>query len=165
MATLYGAQVWQEDANPSNIRYDVLGKDSEVIAVGDVLALSSNVLKVVAAATDVLYGVAAKAATMPATNDTVYPPFVPLNDETIFLMGTNAALTDNETDVGTYYGLTGATGAVQVNVSGGVTTTTSRQVEIVKVDPRGIGGSGAGSGLYECLVRLIKTPYSNITAT
>ena len=165
MATLYGAQLYQEGGNSSNIRYDVLGKDSEVFAVGDVLGLVSGVLLVNTGTTAVIYGVATKAATMPATNDATYVPYIPVTDTSIFLMGTNSALTDNETHAGTYYGLTGATGVMQVNVSGGATTTTSRQVEIVKVDPRGIGGSGAGSGLYECLVRLIKTPYSNITAT
>jgi hypothetical protein len=80
-------------------------------------------------------------------------------------MGCNSDLTDNHTDAGTYYNITGGTGAQQIDVSGGVTTTTSRAVEIVKVDPYDEGGSGSGSGLRKALVRILKTPYSNITAT
>ena len=71
-------------------------------------------------------------------------------------MGTNSDLTDDATDYGTYYRLTGATGAVKVDVSTGVVTNNERQVMIVKVDPRGIGGTGASSGLRECLVKFVK---------
>jgi len=157
---LYGASVYQERNNESNIRYDFLGKDSEVFAVGDVVTVASGVAKV-AGATDVVAGVAVKAATMGNPNDTVYPGYKPAEDTT-FLMGTNADLTDNETDGGTFYKLTGTTGAMLVDVTSGVQTTTSRIVEIVKVDPRGLGGSGAGSGLRECLVRFVKTLYNNV---
>lgn len=151
---LFGAQLYQTQGNAANERYDVLGKDSEVIAVGDVLTVSSGVAKVVAAATDPILGVAQKAATMPATNDTVYPPYIPAGENQIFLMGCNSALTDNETDYGKFFGLTGATGAQQVNVSGGVTTTTSRQVVILKVDPLGLGGT---EGPQEVLVKFVST--------
>lgn len=162
--TLYGAQVWQEIGNSSNLRYDTLGKDSEVIAVGDPLSIQSGVLSV-ATAVQTIIGVAAKAATMPNPNDTVYVPYVPADPTTLFLMGTNAALTDNETDGGTYYKLTGTTGIVQVDVTSGVQTTSSRVVEIVKVDPNQVGGTGAGSGLFQALVRFVKTPYGNIQIT
>src|SRR3990167_7587247 len=57
------------------------------------------------------------------------------------------------------------TGAQQVKVSAGVSTTTLRTVEIVKVDPYDEGGTGAGSGLRKCLVHILKTPYTNIAAT
>ncbi len=164
MATIFGATVFQEGGNSSNTRYDTLGKDSEVFAPGDVVGISSGVL-LVATGTSVLVGVATKTATMGGTNDTVYPPYIPIKDDTIFLMGTNADLTDNETNGGTYYHLSGATGAVTVDVTAGVATTTGRQVEIVKVDPLGIGGSGSGSGLRNVLVRLINTPYSNVNIT
>lgn len=164
MATIFGASVYQENGNPSIQRYDTLGKDSEVIAVGDVLAINTGVLKV-AANTDVIVGVATKKATMAATNDATYPPYIPVSEQTIFLMGTNSDLTDNETDGGTYYRLSGATGAVTVDVTGGVMTTTGRQVEIVKVDPLSIGGTGSGNGLRNVLVRFVKTPYTNINIT
>ena len=105
---------------------------------------------------------------MSSTNQTVakvYPGFIPAGDDTLFFMGTNADLTGNATNGGTFYGLSGATGAVVVDVTSGVTTTTSRQVEIIKVDPRNIGGTGAGSGLRECLVKFVKTPSINIGIT
>ena len=168
MSVLYGASVWQEKANPSNYRYDTLVKDSEVIAVGDPLTLSSGVLSVTTGTTTIIgvSGRALTAAQVGATNDTVYCPYVPVSDDTIFLMGTDSDLTDNETDGGTYYTLTATgTGLIQVAVAHGVATTTSRVVEIVKVDPRGIGGSGSGSGLREVLVRFIKTPYTNSVTT
>lgn len=163
MSIITGASVWQEKGNASSVRYDTLGKDSEVIAVGDPLTIASGVLAVATDESNVI-GVAVKAATMPATNDSVYPGFIPA-DDTIFLMGTNADLTDNETDGGTYYELTGLTGAVVVDVTEGVVTGAARVVEIVKVDPRNIGGTGSGSGLREVLVRFVKTPYTNINIT
>jgi len=156
---LYGAQLVQPTQNGVNMRYDYLGADSEVFAVGDVVTVngdSAGQLAVIDAATEAVAGVAAKVATMPATNDATYEPFIPAELDQVWLMGTNSDLTDNETDGGTFYGLTGSTGAMQVNVSGGVTTTTSRQVMIVKVDPFGIGGSGSGSGLRQVYVKFVR---------
>ncbi len=61
------------------------------------------------------------------------------------------------TDVGTYYKLTAnTTGTVQVDVANGAQTTTSRVVMIKSVDPQGIGGTGAGSGLRQCVVVFVK---------
>lgn len=167
MATINGASVFQESNMESNTRYDVLGKNSEVIAAGDPLTVASGVIKV-AGTTDSITGVATKTQTMTSTNQTValvYPGFVPALDQ-IFLMGTNADLTGNATDHGTYYKLTAATsGAVQVDVTSGVQTTTARVVEIVKVDPNGVGGTGSGSGLRQALVRFVKTPYTDVSIT
>ena len=169
MAVLYGAKLWQESrCNGTDLRYDTIGKNSEVFADGDPVTIASGVLKVVAAATDPIVGVVEKKQTMTSDNQTVakvYPGFTPSFDGTIFLMGTNSDLTGNATNDATYYGLTGSTGAVQVNVSSGVTTTSSAQVEIVKVDPRNIGGSGSGSGLREVLVKFIRTPSVGGVAT
>jgi len=164
MAILYGAQVWQEKSNASNARYDVVGKNSEVFTSNDIVTIDgTNGLKV-AGATDVVNGVVLKTATMASDNQTVAkvtPAYVPAED-TVFLMGTNSDLTGNVSDPGDYYKLTGTTGAQQVDVTSGVQTTTSRIVEIVKVDPRNIGGTGSGSGLRECLVRFVKTPVLNV---
>ena len=160
---LNGAKVYQNGNLETDIRYDAIGKNSEAIVVGDVLTVASGLVKVVAAATDAIYGVAAKTATMASDNQTVAkiaPGYVPAED-TVFFMYTNADLTGNATNVGTFYGLTGASGAVLVDVTSGVTTTTSRQVEIVKVDPTGKGGTGAGSGLREVLVKFFRTPTRN----
>ena len=163
MAVLYGAQVYQENKNESDIRYDILGLGSEVFHAGDIVTIESGTMEVVDATTELIVGVVVKSQTMPSTNNTVYPGYIPA-EGTVFLMGTNSDLTDNETNFGQIYGITGATGAQQVNVSGSVTSTTSRQVVIVKVDPRGIGGSGAGSGLREVLVKFFQTPFQNYGA-
>jgi hypothetical protein len=165
MATLYGARLWQSDGGEPELRYDALGKNSEVFAQNDIVGLSSGELLV---ATSAVVGVVVKTETMSATNTTVakvYPAFIPVYDDQLWLMSTDADLTNNHTDGGTYYTITGATGAQLVSVDGGVATTTNRTVEIVKVDPYNEGGTGAGSGLRKCLVRILKTPYTNITAT
>ncbi len=156
-STIFGATVYQRPVNESNIRYDVLGADSEVFALGDILTVDSGVASIVDAASEPILGVCAKSVTMPSTNDTVYVPFIPANEGTIFLMGANATLTDNETSYGVFYGITGATGAQQINVSGGATTTTSRQVVIIKVDPNNVGGT---EGPQEALVQFV-----SVTAT
>ncbi len=163
MATLYGAKVFQELNNESNARYDIIGNNSEVFTSGDVVSTSGGDL-IVAGATDVVFGVTTKTQTLASDNETVAkvcPPVIPA-EGTVFLMGSNGDFAGNATDVGTYYKLTGATGAQQVDQASGVQTTTSRVVEIVKVDPRNIGGTGAGSGLREVLVRFVKTPVLNV---
>lgn len=164
MAVLYGAEVFQEGANPSNLRYDIIGNNSEVFTRNDIVTTSGGDL-VVASATSVIFGVVAKTQTLTSDNETVAkvrPGFVDPQADTIFLMGANGDFSGNDTDVGTYYKITGATGAQQVDQASGVQTTTSRIVEIVKVDPRGIGGTGSGSGLREVLVRFVKTPFLNV---
>ena len=161
-----GASLYQTLGNASNIRYDIIGKTSEVIAVGDPLTISSGVLKVVSVATDPIVGVAAAASTAAQNDGTRYVAYVPTDDTQVWLMGCVADLTDNKTNGGTIYSLcsastgslSAATGAVQVDVTAGVKTTTSMQVEIIKVDPRGVGGSGANSGLREVLVKFVRTP-------
>ncbi len=164
MAIIYGVTEIQTPANPSNLRYDTLGKDSEVIAVGDPLSIQSGVLSVATAVQNIV-GIAAKKATMGATNDTVYPPYIPISLDAVYLMGSNGDFTDNETDGGTYYKITGTTGVVQVDQASGVQTTTNRIVEIVKVDPFNEGGSGSGSGLRKVYVKIVKNPAFNLTTT
>lgn len=166
--TIYGAYVVQEGRNESDFRYDTIGKNSEAITSADPLTIASGVLAV-AGTTDTIIGVAARTQTMTSDNQTVAkvtPAFTPIADSTIFLMGTNADLTGNATNGGTYYKLTAATtGTVQVDVTSGVQTTSNRVVEIVQVDPMNLGGTGAGSGLRTCYVRFVKTPYTNVTIT
>lgn len=168
MAVINGASVVQENRNETDVRYDIIGKNSEVFAVGDPVTVASGVLKV-AGATDTIVGYAVKAQTMASNNQTVapivYPGYVPVDNNTIFLMGSNGDFTGNATDAGTYYKLTGTTGAVQVDQASGVQTGANRIVEIVKVDPFGDGGSGSGSGLRTLFVRFVKTPYTNVQIT
>lgn len=167
-ATLSGASVAQENRNESDIRYDMLGKNSEVFNVGDLVTVASGVLLV---GTSPCVGVAVKKQTMGPTNQTsgvltqVYPGYIPVDNNTIFLMNTNSDLTGNATNGGTYYSVTGTTGAQKVDVTRGVVTGAARCVEIVKVDPYGYGGTGAGSGLRYVLVRIVNTPYTNVNIT
>lgn len=166
MAIQYGAKVWQEDQNGSNIRYDIIGNNSENFDVGDPVARNSTGELIVYTGTIAIVGVAVKDQTLASDNETVAkvcPGYVPAED-TVFLMGTNSDLTDNATDYGKYYKLTGTTGAVLVDTTTGVQTGNSRQVMILKVDPRGVGGTGSGSGLREVLVKFFKTPMQNVSA-
>jgi hypothetical protein len=155
---LYGASLYQSQNKESNFRYDILGKAAEAFTVGDCVSMASGVLKVTAAATDPIAGVAVKTATMANPNTTTYEGFIPADENYTFLMGTNAALTDNKTDYGTFYSITGTTGIQQVDVTGGVKTTTSRQVMIVKVDPNNVGGT---DGLKQALVKFVRIPEFN----
>src|SRR3990167_4745820 len=163
MSVLYGASVFGENNNGSNIRYDVLGKNSEQFNVGDPVYVTAGDLAVYSG-TSAIVGVAVKDQTLTSTNVTVAkvsPGYVPA-ENTVFLMGTNSDLTSNATDFGKAFKLTGATGAVLVDVASGVVTGNSRQVIILKVDPRQIGGTGSGSGLREVLVKFFKTPIQNV---
>ncbi len=153
-STIFGASLYQSPNMEENIRYDVLGADSEAFKNGDIVTVDTGVVSLVDAATEKIYGVIQGAQTMPSTNDTVYPGVTPAGENYIFLMGCNAALTDNETDYGKFFGITGASGAQQIDVVSGVTTTTSRQVVIIKVDPNNVGGT---EGPQEALVKFVDT--------
>lgn len=166
MSILYGAQVLSESRDESDIRYDAIGKNSEVIALNDPLTISSGILSV-AGTTNTVVGIAAKTQTMSSTNQTVakvVPGYVPA-DGTLFLMGSNGDFTGNATDGGTYYKLAGTTGIVQVDQASGVQTGANRVVEIIEVDPFNVGGTGSGSGLRQVSVRFVKTPYTNVSIT
>ncbi len=159
MAILYGAKPIQNPTLGVNYDYSVIGKNSEVFASYDVVEIdSSHGLKVIASATPSVFGVVAKTATMTSDNETVAkvkPAVEPIDQDTEFLMGTNADLSAL-TSPGTYYKLTGATGAIQVDVTSGAQTTTNRVVICTQVDPRGIGGTGSGSGLREGQFKFVK---------
>lgn len=159
--SLFGAQLIQEGRNESDYRYDTIGANSTTFAVGDPVSLSSGTL-IVATATSNVVGVCAKAVVTTSNNQTVAKvtvPFIPISESSIFLMGANGSFTGNATDGGTYYKITGTTGAVQVDQASGVQTTTSRVVEIVKVDPQN------ASDLTQVAVRFVKTPYENVQIT
>lgn len=159
--TIYGAQPYQPNDDELDLNYDAIGNNSDVFTLYDPVTYSSGTL-VVAGTTDAIVGAVAQTVTMASDNQTVAkvaPGYYPASEDTYFLMGTNADLTGNATDVGTYYKLTAATtGTVQVDVTSGVQTTTSRNVMIKKVDPFNEGGTGAGSGLRKCVVVFVKKP-------
>lgn len=168
-STIYGATEVQIGNKESNFRYDANGKNSEVFYVNQPVTIASGVV-LGATATSTVIGVAQKAATMTASNETVAlvkPAFIPA-DEGIFLMGADADLTVSDSE-GLYFPITGATGTIQISVAtlGGITGSTgvSRVVEIVKVDPFNEGGTGSGSGLRQAYVRFVKTPYTNVNIT
>lgn len=162
MAVLYGAKLWQEafGTGSPEYRYDIIGNNSEDFDTGDPVSRNTTGELIVYTTTLAIVGVAVKDQTLASDNETVgkvRPAFLS-SEGNVFLMGTNSDLADNATDYGKYYKLTGTSGAVQVDVSSGVQTGNSRQVMIVKVDPREIGGTGSGSGLREVLVRFVKIP-------
>jgi hypothetical protein len=156
--TLYGAKLASSPAN--GVNFDggqVIGKNSEVFAEDDLLTTDTGGLEV-ASATDAIYGIAQKAETMTSSNQTVakVKPNVLVPDlDYEFIMGCNADLTPL-TSVGAFYKITGTTGAMQVDVTSGVQTTTNRVVECTSVDPFNLGGTGAGSGLRIGKFRIVK---------
>lgn len=168
MSIIYGASVQKSGKLQTNYAYDAIATNSATFTVGDPLTISSGLLSV-AGTTNTIVGIAAKTQTFASDNQTnakIAPAYTPISEDELYYMGTNADLTGNATDGGTYYKLsTGTTAVVQVDVTSGVQTGANRVVEIVKVDPFNHGGTGSGSGLREVLVRIVKTPYSNVTIT
>jgi hypothetical protein len=161
MAVLYGATLFQTSGNAQNYNYDLIGKNSEAFTLGDPIVNSSG-QAIVGGTTGAVIGICAKTVTMASTNvggANVTVPYIPVDETTEFLMGTNSDLTGNSTNGGTYYKLTGNTTAtVQVDTTNSAQTTTSRVVMIKKVDPNNIGGSGSGSGLRQCTVVFVRRP-------
>lgn len=167
--TIYGAHQVQNRTKDGNLRYDIVGKNSELFADGEIVTVASGVLEA-ADTTDTVVGVVQKTQTMAGDNQTVAfvkPGYVPA-DEGIFLMGADADLSVVASN-GLYFPITGATATQQISVAtlGGTTGATgvSRVVQIVKVDPFNEGGTGAGSGLRQAFVRFVKTPYTNVAIT
>lgn len=157
--TIYGAQPGQNPYNEVNLSYDVIGKNSEQFTYGDIVTVDASNGAKVAGATDSVYGVyAGNGVTMAANNQTVgkvTPPLIPYDTDTEFLMGTNSDLSAL-TSPSSYYKITGTTGVQQVDVASGVQTTTNRVVMCTKVDPNGVGGTGAGSGLRQGLFKFVR---------
>ena len=155
--TIYGAEIFKSPTREVN--YDggkVIGANSEVFAYGDIVTITSGYLDVAARDSQV-YGVVVKTQTMASDNQTVAkvkPSVLVPEQDYEFLMGTNSDLA--VTNVGTYYMLTGTTGAMQVDVSAGAVTAASRIVECTAVDPLNEGGTGSGSGLRQGLFRFVK---------
>ena len=159
-AILYGAlQLSKSPVNEDNYCYDAIGKNSEIFTGGDIVSIdATNGLKV-AVAQGAIAGVVAKTVTMASDNQTVAkvsPAFTPIDLDYEFLMGTNSDLTPI-TSIGDTYQIVGTTGVQQVDVNTGIVVPGSGgQVEITKVDPLNIGGTGSGSGLRQCYVKFVK---------
>lgn len=157
--TIYGAELFKSPALETNFVQNLIGKNSEVFAFGDLVEyVASHGLEVIASATPSVLGVSAKTQTMTSSNETVAkvkPAYIPIDQDMEFLMGTNSDL-DALTSPGVYYKLTGATGAIQVDVTSGAQTTTNRVVVCTGVDPLNEGGTGSGSGLRQGLFKFVK---------
>lgn len=146
---IYGATLFKSPKNGTNFGYDVIGKNSEVFAAGDPVTIdaTAGTLRLYTT-TNPIAGVIVKAATMSSTNDTVAlvkPARYVADEDDEFLMGCNTALV--ATSVGTYYKLTGATGAVQVDTTSGAQTLLNRVVVCTAVDPNGL--SDLTQGLFK----------------
>jgi hypothetical protein len=163
--TIYGAELIKSPTNATNNLYPVQGKNSEAFTAGDICALDGTNGVIVLTATLSVVGIADKTVTMSSSNQTVakvIPPLTAVTPDMEFLMGTNSDLTVL-TSPGVYYGLTGTTGAQQVDVSSGAVTGNNRMVVCVKVDPFGEGGSGAGSGLRQGIFKFVKVTAGGTT--
>ncbi len=168
MSIIYGASVIRNNVAEVDINYDAIGKNSEAFTIGDPVTIASGQLRR-AGNSETIVGYATKTVTMTADNVTVAkvtPGYVPVSEGALYLMGSNTDLTGNATNPGNYCALTGnTTGAVQIDGSNLARTTVDRVVEIVQVDPFNEGGTGAGSGLRVAVVRIVKTPYTNVAIT
>ncbi|MES2006857.1 MAG: hypothetical protein V4436_01980 [Patescibacteria group bacterium] len=168
MAVIYGASIAETPNNESNIQYDIIGKNSAAFTLGDPITVVSG-QALVAGNSDTIVGIIVKTQTMASNNvggANVAPGYSQVDDQTVYLMGTNTDLTNTATNFGNYCNLTSnTTGTVQVNASNVAQTTSNRVVIIEEVDPFNEGGTGSGSGLRTVLVRFVKTPWTNISIT
>jgi len=165
---VYGLSLASSPTNEDNIEYDVIGTNSAAFTVGDPITIASN-LALVAGNSDSIIGFAVKTQTMTSTNNgtaNVAPGYHPIQTNDLYLMGSNTDLTSTAANFGAYCALTAnTTGTVQVNSANLAQTGANRVVTIVAVDPFNEGGTGSGSGLRTLLVRVVKTPYSNVSIT
>lgn len=168
MAVIYGGSVASSPTKEVNVSYDVIGKNSAAFTVGDPLTVASN-NALVAGNSDAILGFAVKTQTMSSSNVTVAkvaPGYLPIDPQALYLMGVNTDLTSTASNFGAYCALTANTTAiVQIDGSNLARTGADRVVSIVVVDPFNEGGTGSGSGLRTVLVRVVKTPYSNVSIT
>jgi len=137
---MYGAKYSRPMGGLAQPLEHVIGANSEVFAVGDVVCFASGFLEVVDSATaDRPFGICQKAGTMAADNQTVAQvtlPVIPLGMDDQFEMDfdADAALANQ----GQFFQLnTGGTGAQTVDL--GSASDTVGQVVLVKLDPRGEG--------------------------
>ena len=160
--SLFGATVAKSPTKETNTDGGrVIGSNSQVFTAGDPVTIDAQgylAVQTAVTTTSPVYGVVLTTQTMSATNVSTVPPVKPIcftvEQEYEFLMGTNADLTGS--NIGVYYKLTGATGAVQVDVTSGAQTSTSRVVVCTEVDPNALGGTGANSGARQGLFKFVK---------
>lgn len=117
----------------------IIGTNSAVFAIGDVVDITSGFVSVIGASTDRPYGICQQKITMASDNQTVAKvkvPVIPLTTDDEFEMDfdADAALANQ----GQFFPLnTGGTGAQTVDLASA--SDTVGQVMLVKLDPRGEG--------------------------
>lgn len=140
---MYGAQNARTNVDiPSYDSASPIGKNSEVFNKGDIVTVASGFVKV-SGVNDRPYGIIDLTATMSSTNQTVAkqrPPIVPNTSDLTFEMDLNAD--GAEADNGSFFQLTGTTGAMLVDYSS--KSATVGPVVLVKLDPRGEGSVRRG---------------------
>jgi hypothetical protein len=122
------------------------GLNSEQFTKGDIVTKNNGFLDVADSATEKIWGIAHKSVTMAADNQTVAKvevPYIPLLPGFQFEMDFDADASSG--DEGSLFGLTGATGAQQVDYA--TKSATVGQLQLVKLDPRGEGS--VRRGLFE----------------
>lgn len=138
LAYLVGAvNVVDVSEGSTNVFQNRIGTNSAQFTMGDILTLTSGFLAV-AGANSRPVGISNYSGTMTADNQTVAkfePAFYPASDNLRFEMdfSANAA----EADVGSFFQLTGATGAQKVDYA--TKSATVGPVVLEKLDPRGEG--------------------------
>lgn len=154
---MYGAQFPRTNIPVKPLGYAV-GTNSTQFTKGDILEKNSGFLKVVNGGTDILIGISDYSGTMASDNQTVAKqevPYIPADRDFLFEMDfdNDAAAADQ----GSYFTITGATGAQQVSYAS--KSATVGQVVLEKLDPRGEGSVRRG------LFRFAKTSETYTPAT
>lgn len=142
LAFLYGAANIRSYEGAPDLEYRI-GANSAQFTKGDIVTFSSGFLAV-ASADSRPVGICDLSATMTSNNQTVAKqevPFIPASDELLFEMDFNDS-SAVEGDIGSFYQLTGTTGAMLVNRS--TKSATVGPVVLVKLDPRGEGSAVRG---------------------
>lgn len=140
---MYGANYPRLAYDEAPLGYAVI-KNSEVIAKGDLLTLSSG-FAAVSGAASIPLGFADTSKTGAVDNQTVAKveiPYWPAETGMTFEMDFNTTVAMSAAYQGYMFKLTGATGAMQVDSN--TASTTVGVVELVKFDPRREGSSVRG---------------------
>ena len=135
---MYGAKYSRPMGGLAQPLEHVIGTNSAVFAIGDVVDLTSGFVSVVGATSDRPFGICQKAVTMASDNQTVDQvtvPVIPFGMDDQFEMDFDSvgALANQ----GQMFQLAGGTGAHVVTV--GSASDTVGQVVLIKIDPRGEG--------------------------
>jgi hypothetical protein len=131
------AQRFQKVPDNIAIAADIIGNNSEVFAPADPVSIDANGNLIVATAGVKVIGFATDDVTMSSSNETVAkvkPNYIPAYQGVKMVYTADQAAVTAD-DIGEYCDLTGTTGAIQMDLTGG----TSGQFIILEADPDGDG--------------------------